>query len=192
MGGRVNRAAALLLSVVAGVLAAVAVAAPASAHNSLVGSDPKDGARLAKAPASVRLTFLSRLDPRTTKVTVTGPDGRSASGGAPAFDRAKVAVPLEPGAAGRYTVGYEVASGDGHPVKGKIQFTLTVGATPSASPSPSLSSTPSPSAPVAVSLAPVAAEEEDGGTPWWPWALAAAGVLIVAAGAVAVRRRAQR
>ncbi|HYN93412.1 MAG TPA: copper resistance CopC family protein, partial [Pilimelia sp.] len=92
--------------------ALVLTPAPASAHNSLTGSDPANGARLTRPPAAVRLSFLSRLDPATTRVTVTGPGG-AAAGGAPAFAGSRVTVPLRAAAGGIYTVAYEVASGDG-------------------------------------------------------------------------------
>jgi copper resistance protein C len=203
VGGRVRGAAALLLSVVAGLLAALVFAAPASAHNSLSGSSPKDGARLAKAPTTVRLTFLSRLDPRATKITVTGPDGESASGGAATFDGNKATIPFRAGPAGRYTVAYQLPSSDGHPIKGDIQFTLTVAAAPSPSPAappsaspgaavpPNASASPSVTVPpgVAVSIAPVAAERDDeSGTPVWPWAVGGA-ILVAAIAAVVLRRR---
>ncbi|HEX2356028.1 MAG TPA: copper resistance CopC family protein [Micromonosporaceae bacterium] len=193
---RVGRA---LMAVVVGVLAGAIAAGPAWAHNALASSNPPNGARLAKAPAAVRLTFLARLDPATTWVTVTGPDGASAAAGRPAFDRATVRVPLRAAAAGIYTVAYRVTSEDGHPVQGQIQFKLTVAAAPSASPSasptPSPSASPSPVAPstrqAEPTLAPAASDTDDGGTPWWPWAAAGAAVALLAAGvgAVLARRR---
>jgi hypothetical protein len=170
-------------------------AAPAAAHNSLTGSDPRDGARLAAAPKQVQLTFLSRLDPGTTKITVTGPEHISAQGGAPAFNGSKVVVPFRPGAAGLYIVGYEVASGDGHPVKGEVRFTLMVGATPAAAPSPTADSTPPLASPTPPAPAPsnsvVAAPAAGDGTPRWPWV---AGLLLLlsaalSGGVLLLRRR---
>jgi methionine-rich copper-binding protein CopC len=198
MGGRVPRPAVVLLAVVGGLLCALLPAAPAAAHNSLASSDPADGARIAKPPAQVRLTFLSRLDPGATKVTITGPDNIAATGGAPVFAGSRVTVPFKPGAAGLYIMAYQVPSDDGHLGKGEIRFTLTVGATLTGSPSPSANRslpaiTPSPSATVARPLTPTAGTGDNGGGPsWWPWALA--GVLLLAAGTGAVllvRRRRQ-
>jgi methionine-rich copper-binding protein CopC len=108
MGGRGTRAAAPLVATIAGALGALLPAAPASAHNSLTGSDPRDGARLAVAPTQVQLTFLSPLDPHTATITVTGPDNVSAEAGSSTFNGAKVAVPFRPGAAGLYHIGYQV------------------------------------------------------------------------------------
>jgi hypothetical protein len=176
-------------------------AAPALAHNSLTGSNPADGATLARAPASVRLTFLATLDPGRTKVTITGPDG-AAAGGAAVFARNRVTVPLRAGPAGRYTVAYELPSADGHPIKGEVRFTLRTGVAPAATPTsgPSGPSAPGPSAsvgPVEAPVGPPATERVDpdlaadgGSGSWWPWALGAGVVVLLAAGGVvAVRRR---
>ncbi|MEH1011740.1 copper resistance CopC family protein [Micromonospora sp. CPCC 206060] len=209
MGGRVARfvpgwwAVAVLM---AGVL--LIPAAPAAAHNSLTGSDPANGARLADPPARIRLSFLARLDPGTTKITVTGPDNVPAAGGAPTISGSKVTVPFRPGAAGLYIVAYQVASADGHPIKGEVRFTLTRGtpaAPPSAAPSavpggptagqptatPSGPPAPAPSTTPAVPGSPAASTDGDGGAPWWPWALGAALLLAALAGTIALTRRRQ-
>lgn len=198
MGGRVSRPAVVILAVIGGLLCALLPAGPAAAHNSLASSDPANGARIAKPPAQVRLTFLSRLDPGATKVTITGPDNIPATGGQPVFAGSRVTVPFKPGAAGLYIVAYQVPSDDGHLSKGEVRFTLTVAATPTASPSPSAKPslpaiTPSPSATVARPLTSTAGTGGGGdGASWWPWALI--GVLLLAAGTGAVllvRRRRQ-
>ncbi|MEU4754418.1 copper resistance CopC family protein, partial [Micromonospora tulbaghiae] len=157
MGGRVARVARTW-AVVLGVVAASALlpAAPAAAHNSLTGSDPRDGARLAAAPERIELRFLATPKEATTEVTVTGPDNVAATGGAPAFAGKRVTVPFRPGAAGLYIVTYRLASDDGHPVKGEIRFTLTAG-TPAESPSasaPPTSAAPAPSTALPTSAAP--------------------------------------
>ncbi|MER7589551.1 copper resistance CopC family protein [Micromonospora sp. NPDC127501] len=182
-------------------------ATPAAAHNELTGSNPRDGARVASAPARVELRFLAKPSPTTTKITITGPDNVVA-GGTPAFDGSRVRVPFKPAAAGLYIVGYQLASSDGHPVKGEVRFTLTTGtaADPSASPSAAASAGPtgSPSAvgvPSAgpasatpgsstASTVPAASEQSDSGGRWWIWALG--GLLLLAAlatGLVFRRRR---
>ncbi|MGR6321373.1 copper resistance protein CopC [Micromonospora soli] len=198
MGGRVTRVARTWL-VVLGVAFGVSVlpAAPAAAHNSLTGSDPKDGARVATAPKRIELRFLATPAPATTKITVTGPGAASASGGAPSFAGNRVSVPFSPGPAGVYTVAYQVGSTDGHPVKGTIRFTLTTGA-PAASPSPSAApSTAAPTTPVAApstpgSQVPAASRADDDGGTGWRWALGAVVVLVALAGGLLLRRRAAR
>ncbi|MEK8109840.1 copper resistance protein CopC [Micromonospora sp. M12] len=68
-------------------------ATPAAAHNELTGSNPRDGARVATAPARIELRFLAKPAPATTKITITGPDNVVA-GGPPAFDGSRVRVPF--------------------------------------------------------------------------------------------------
>jgi copper resistance protein C len=191
------------LGLVVGVLGALALAQPAAAHNSLISSDPKDGARLARTPAQVRLVFLSRLDPASTTVAVTRPDGRTARAGAPRFDGARVMVPLMQGPAGAYAVRYKVVSEDGHPVEGTVRFTVTTPATATATPAPTgRAATASPPATAAVASPPAAAitasppaavpapaaSTRDDRTQLWV-ALVGVGVLAaLVAGALAMRR----
>lgn len=209
MGSRVPAVAGRRL-VALGAMLGVALllpAAPAAAHNSLTGSDPRNGARIAAPPERIQLSFLSRLDPATTKITVTGPDNVAASGGAPTYNGSRVSVPFRAGAAGLYIVDYQVTSGDGHPIKGEVRFTLTTGtaaepptSAPAGSPSaasPTPGAAVSPAAPLSpeTPASPVAADEQAGdeATSWWPWALG--GLALVAAlgggGALLARRRAR-
>jgi copper resistance protein C len=195
MGGGIRRTGAVLAVTAVGGLCALLGASPAAAHNSLTGSDPKDGARLEAPPAQVRLTFLAKLDPKTTKVTVTGPGKVSAAAGEPRFEGKVVEVDFAAGAVGAYTAAYEVASDDGHPIKGDVTFTLTVGAPEPAStttapePAPKPSGTPAPPAAVsAVAIDP--ASDADDGPPVWPWvALSAAFLVALGGGALALRSR---
>ncbi|MGW1449263.1 copper resistance CopC family protein [Micromonospora sp. NPDC002411] len=199
MGGRVTRAARVV-PVVLGVAFGVSFLVPptpAAAHNSLTGSDPRDGARVATAPARIELRFLAKPAPATTKITITGPDNVVA-GGPPVFDGSRVRVPFTPAAAGLYIVGYQLASSDGHPVKGEVRFTLTTGtaANPSASPSaaggaaptaaagPTASgtSTTTPAATATPAGSPVPAAQEGSQVRGWLWTIAAAllvGGLVV-------------
>ena len=176
-----------LLATVAGLFVALITAAPASAHNSLTGSSPEDGARLAAAPRVVELTFLASLKAGGVTVTIAGPDGVSAAGGQPTVAGRKVTVPFRAGPAGLYTVAYAVASGDGHPVTGKVRFTLTVGATPTATPTPTARQTQPAFEPQEVAAP--AEGDDDSNTLLWAGALVA--VAVVAAGAwllIRVRR----
>ncbi|WP_422736282.1 copper resistance protein CopC [Micromonospora sp. WMMD729] len=200
---------ARLVPVVLGVafgVSLLAPATPAAAHNSLTGSDPRDGARVATAPTRIELRFLAKPPPATTKITITGPDNVVA-GGRPTFDGTRVRVPFTPGAAGLYVVGYQLPSSDGHPIKGEVRFTLTTGtaADPSASPSaagspsaadPSAAGSPTapPAAPVSpstdtVSAVPAAGERSDSDGPWWPWALGGAVLLAGLTATLLLRRR---
>ena len=190
------RAPAVLLAVFIGLLTVLIGGLPAYAHNVLTGSNPTDGAELAEAPETVRLTFLARLNPEQTMLTVTGPDGQPAFAGTPAVDGSAVSIAFQPGPAGEYTMDYNVLSADGHRVKGTLAFTLTVGVEPTEEPSPSAQPSPSvisptpkeaTAAPSPPSPETTASQES---TPWWPWLVA--GVVLLAAaggGAFFVRRR---
>ncbi|MDO3701811.1 copper resistance protein CopC [Micromonospora sp. C28SCA-DRY-2] len=180
-------------------------ATPAAAHNSLTGSDPRDGARVATAPARIELRFLAKPDPATTKITVTGPDNVAALGGAPTFTGNRVRLPFKPGRAGLYIVGYRVASSDGHPVSGEVRFTLTTGtpADPSASAtapaasvppaSPSGAPTATPSGSASVAAVPAAEEGTESGGRGWLWATLGGAVLLAALVAgLLLRRRSAR
>ncbi|MET7969094.1 copper resistance CopC family protein [Micromonospora sp. NPDC005305] len=197
MGGRVARTARGW-SVVLGVVAGVSVllpAAPAAAHNSLTGSDPKNGARVATAPKRIELRFLASPAPATTKITVTGPDNVPAAGGASTFAGKRVSVPFTPGAAGLYIVAYRVGSADGHPISGEVRFTLTTGtaaAPPSATATPTSAGPSTPPTTSAVSPTPAADEAEDDGGTGWLWATGAAVVLVALGGGLLLRRRSTR
>ncbi|MER7417148.1 copper resistance protein CopC [Micromonospora peucetia] len=214
MGGRFPRAARTW-PVVFGVAFGVSLllpAAPAAAHNSLTGSDPRNGARVAEAPAKIELRFLAKADPGATKITVTGPDNVAASGGPPTFAGSRVSVPFKPGRAGLYVVGYRLASSDGHPVTGEVRFTLTTGtpaepptgagtAGPSASASavpPSTGAGPTsaatgPAGPGTAESAVPAAKESDGAAGrGWLWALGGVLLLAALAAGLLLRRRSTR
>ncbi|MEU7000630.1 copper resistance CopC family protein [Nonomuraea sp. NPDC046570] len=129
-----------LLTVLLLACCAVGVGAgPAQAHNKLVGSDPADGARLAAGPSRVTLEFDQPARQGYAVVSVTGPGGGRFESGAATVQGVKVGIGVKPlGAAGEYVIGYRILSSDGHPVSGKITFTLTAAAAPAESvPAPS-------------------------------------------------------
>jgi MYXO-CTERM domain-containing protein len=100
-------------------------APPAAAHTVLKASDPADGATVARIPGSVRLEFNEGILPQFATVIVTGPGGRRYEQGKPAIDGARLVQELkEPDQTGKYHVAFRVVSADGHPVTGKISFTL--------------------------------------------------------------------
>ncbi len=120
----------LPLRVVAAVLVAVAVlcggAGPALAHADLISSDPTDGAVVAKAPETVMLTFNEAV--RLTSQTITVYDAAgdavvsesSASGSVVRIELPAASALAE----GTYTVGWNVLSGDGHPIAGSLTFSI--------------------------------------------------------------------
>ncbi len=154
-----------------GLLAAPGLAAPpASAHTTLVSTDPADGAALDIGPDRVTATFNEDLQPTFAAMTVVGPDGNRWSSDDAAVQGVTAGVGMRPlGPAGRYTVNYRVTSADGHVVSGSWSFTLTT-AGPGA-PGPAVS-TPDRSDRIAL----------------WPL-VAGAAVLIAGAALWGLRRR---
>jgi copper transport protein len=123
----------LLLALIAGAFAALAVpAAPASAHAVLASSNPIGNSVLQAAPVEVVLTFSESVRKVPDRVRVIGPDGKRVDQGDARFDGAVVTIPVQQtGAQGTYLVSYRVISADSHPVTGG--FTYSVGA-PSTTP----------------------------------------------------------
>ncbi|MEQ4719693.1 copper resistance CopC family protein [Nonomuraea sp. B19D2] len=119
-----------LLTVLLLAFAAAGVAQPAAqAHNVLVSSDPKDGATLSATPSQVTLVFDQVVRQGYAQVGVTGADGSSWADGSAVVAAERVTVRVKPlPAGGSYVVGYRILSADGHPVTGRITFTLSPGA----------------------------------------------------------------
>lgn len=127
---------ALLVPSLLALLAVTLVATPASAHNVLVSSDPKDGAVLGDLPHTVTLTFDQAVRRDFARIAVTGPDGAHYEHGDVTVEAGKISIAVRPPAApgkafnvpaGSYAIGYRIVSNDGHPVTGTIRFTLPVG-----------------------------------------------------------------
>jgi methionine-rich copper-binding protein CopC len=103
--------------------------APASAHATLVGSDPKDGATVRELPSEVSLEFSEAVG-SPAYVEVTASDGTDVGSGDPEVLDAIVTMPLaSEGPAGTYTLAYRVVSADGHPISGELTFDVTTGST---------------------------------------------------------------
>ena len=101
-------------------------AAPASAHAGLVSSTPENGARLDTLPAEVSLTFNEEIS-EPAYVVVTAPDGSRESGGDPEVSGDTVTQQLTGGQEGTYIAAYRVVSEDGHPVTGRVEFSVGSG-----------------------------------------------------------------
>lgn len=136
--------AALLLALVA----LLATAPRAAAHNSLLGTDPEDGATVATPPARVTLTFDQPAQAIGTEVVVLGPDGGTVSTGTPELVDSTVAQALADDLpAGAYTVQWRVTSADGHPLSGELTFTASAPTPPQAAEPEAPSSSAPPVAP---------------------------------------------
>ncbi|GAA1509003.1 copper resistance CopC/CopD family protein [Nocardioides humi] len=117
-----RRAPAYLSALLLAVLTVLGTAGPASAHATLVSTDPTEGSVLPEAPSSVTFTFDEPVQ--------LVPDGLMA------FDAQGERVDVDPSAKGvevtgelpgdlddgTYVVTWRVVSADGHPIAGSLTF----------------------------------------------------------------------
>ena len=182
----------LLLATLLGGLTLVSVAGPASAHDVLRSTNPKDGTHVERPPAEVVLTFDEPALAVGTEVLVTGPSG-SVSTGPPRLVDNEVRQSLAAGPAGAYTVVWRVTSADGHPVSGTFGFTAdqaSASTTATSAPTATATATATTATPATATGAAGPAVAAAGGFPLLPVAVT---VAVVALGALvvgsAVRRR---
>jgi methionine-rich copper-binding protein CopC len=166
------------------VVAMLAVAAPASAHDELVSSSPAFDEQLTTAPEQVVLTFsdnLLELEGNSgTAMTVVDESGTDWVGGDPVVSADTVTVPLKSGMPnGAYAVTWQVVSSDGHPTSGDYAFSLAAAeATPSPSATTSETAAPAQTAAPSSPAATQAPSETDAAP--WPL-LIGLGVVLLAA-----------
>jgi methionine-rich copper-binding protein CopC len=111
--------------IVTGVVALLATAAPASAHDQLISSDPAAGSVLESAPEQITLTYSDDLLDLGATVIVADADGHDWAAAEPVLDGTQVQVPLDaemPDAG--YEVRWRVVSADGHPISGVVGFVV--------------------------------------------------------------------
>lgn len=113
----------------AGLLVALGLvlipAAPASAHATLVSSNPSAGAVVDSAPGEVTLTFSETVNVALGRVVVVDPNGKEAEAGKASRDGDKVTSKLKKDLPrGTYVVSYRVVSADGHPISGAVSFSI--------------------------------------------------------------------
>lgn len=148
------------------------LAAPASAHDELVSSDPASGTAVDALPAQITLTFsgavLADLD--GNQVQVTDATGQALADGDPVVQDNVVSQPLAGAAEGAVAVVWRVVSADGHPVSGEFSFTVAGAVTPPATATPAASGSPAASpagtAMPMPSATPTAAVSESSPVPW--------------------------
>jgi methionine-rich copper-binding protein CopC len=168
----VRRVALVIGALLMTLGAALAWAPVASAHSSLVGSDPADGASLPTGPATVKLTFNEPIQESYATLKVVGPDEHYWQDGQPTVTGRSVSVPVRTlGPAGTYLINYRITSADGHPVEGQVGFELT--AAGSGTPGPAID----------------AGGSSSSGIPVWPFIV---GGVIVFGGGLAFALRPHR
>lgn len=162
------------------VLALLAAAPQALAHNTLTGSEPSAGAKIDAAPEQVTLTFDQPVQSgEVNQLVVNGPDGGQWAHGPVSVNGTEVSRALGPlGPAGKYTIGFRVLSADGHPVTREIPFTLTTEGT--GTPAATTTATPGGAGDTPDSQEPGAV------IPTWVWILGA--IVLLGAGIVLALR----
>jgi len=167
----------------------VALAPPASAHDELLSSSPEDGARVAP-PRALTLTYSESLVDTGFRVVVRGPGGRVGGDVRLSGDRLvqRFETPLPPGP---YDVVWRVVSADGHPISGRLSFTVRAAASSTSTSSTTRSATSSTSVPSpTVTPSTPGAGADDGGSGRGGLVLTVGlAAVVAAAAAAAVSRR---
>src|SRR5271156_663493 len=107
-------------------LALALIATPAFAHAQLEKASPAVGGTVASA-TEIRLEFSEGVEPKFTKVTLSGPGGAVPLGAAKTApsNQAVLIVPIsKPLSAGAYKVHWQAVSVDTHHTQGTFEFTV--------------------------------------------------------------------
>lgn len=165
----------------AAATAALVAAAPAVAHDSVIGSDPEDKGVVSEFPEAVTLEFSGEIQDGFNTVALS----RDANGqsevvysGEPEIDGRFVTLALPAGLnaqPGDYKVGFQIVSSDGHSTKGMTSFSFN----------------PSGEATADASKDPVVDAADDMSTTM-KVLLALAGVLVVAGAGVGALAKSRR
>lgn len=108
----------------------LALAGPlfALVHPKLVSAVPAVNGHVTAVPTMIRLTFQEPLEPAMSRITVTHAGQHAVALGAVASDSADrktlVAAVRTPMGAGVYSVTWQAAGADGHPMRGTYTFTV--------------------------------------------------------------------
>lgn len=129
---RARRLRALVLAgaaLTAAALFALADAAPAFAHDELIGSSPEQGEVLDASPEAIGLSFSNDIIEVGTTVVVVDHHGEEISVEEPVIAGSEVTVELPADLSGDYQVRWRAVSSDGHPIEGTIDFGVGAEAT---------------------------------------------------------------
>ena len=141
-------------------------AGTASAHNTLIASDPADGAELPAAPAQITWEFDKAVPLETMTVTLIDASGaRSELGGSThgAAGEAEVVTPLPALQPGPVSVRWRLVGPDGHAITGRVDFTITA---PAATTAPA-TTTPTDAAAPPTTTATAGGSSFDQGDGWY-------------------------
>jgi putative copper export protein/methionine-rich copper-binding protein CopC len=120
------------LAAFVGISIAIAALVPGRglAHTRLERSVPAKDAHLREVPGELRLRFSDAPELVFTRLRLLGPDSVEIALGDLRLDSARTVVaPIRgPLSAGTYTVIWQIAGADGHPIRGRYTFTIAPGA----------------------------------------------------------------
>ena len=112
-----------LIAGLATLLSVLCLATGASAHATLVSTEPADGSILALAPKSVQLRFNEAVTPVVVRVIDATGKTRDDATARVAGDTIVITLPDDL-PRGTHVVSYRVTSEDGHPVAGSMVFSV--------------------------------------------------------------------
>lgn len=167
----------LLLVAFVTMLATFGISSGAAlAHNSLISSDPADGASLAMAPAQIVWMFDKSVPLETLTVTLIDVSGaRTEIAGSihGSSGDTEVVTPLPALQPGSVSVRWRLVGPDGHPITGRVDFTVGAPAPTPASavtapsaPALSPTTTPATTSPSVTAEDSIEAGEDAYSTPW--------------------------
>jgi len=107
------------------VLGLLLLPSAASAHTALKRSAPAKDSRLDTAPVRITLWFTARPHLAFSSITLVGPGGEVPLGPLAADTADAITADIaRPLAAGSYSVRWQTAGADGHPIRGEFAFTV--------------------------------------------------------------------
>lgn len=126
MNTALRRPQVLLPLLIVVVIAALSLLpAPARAHDTLISSDPADGAAVETSPEQITLTYSADLLDVSPVVRIVDADGETVLEETPTIDGPDAVLDLaEPLPAGEYEIQWRVVSSDGHPIEGTLALTV--------------------------------------------------------------------
>lgn len=114
-----------MLAAVLCLVGSAVLAGPASAHASLLGTDPAEGQVLAKAPSTATFTFDEQVRSQSGGVHLFDAQGHQLDARSrTSDDRLIVDLPTDDMTGGTYVIAWRVISADGHPVAGALTFSV--------------------------------------------------------------------
>lgn len=121
-----RRAPMALLGLLTALLLALALPGSARAHDTLIDSDPADGATVDGPLEKITLTYSADILDVSPLIRVTGPDGGMSQEVVPTI-RGNTAVGAftTPLTDGEHDIRWRVVSSDGHPIEGVVHVKVT-------------------------------------------------------------------